>query len=222
VIFMVSGGTATHERYRETGYFGRLLTPRTGNSTKVIAEKKIVWAADNDAFKGFAPVAFVRFLGRIAGVPRCKFVAAPDVVCDADATLRKFKAWGPVIRELGLPVALVAQDGLRAYRWPLDGLVSPDSTRVGWNEFDALFIGGSTEWKESDAAKMLCLLAKREGKWLHMGRVNTLRRLRKAHAWGCDSVDGTSFSRWPDKFFHSAVRWARRLDAEAAAPGLFA
>lgn len=60
-----------------------------------------------------------------------------------------------------------------------------------WDEFDALFIGGTTRWKLSEAAHELAAEAKRRGKWLHMGRVNSWPRMQIASAMGCDSVDGT-------------------------------
>jgi len=62
---------------------------------------------------------------------------------------------------------------------------------VPWDDFDALFIGGTTAWKLSEAVYQLCQEAKRRGKWVHMGRVNSLRRMRLAESFGCDSADGT-------------------------------
>jgi hypothetical protein len=82
------------------------------------------------------------------------------------------------IRAAGYRPALVAQDGLEALPVP-------------WEAFDVLFIGGSTAWKLSEACFSLIAEAKRRGKWVHMGRVNSLRRLRIAKSVGCDSVDGT-------------------------------
>jgi hypothetical protein len=81
-------------------------------------------------------------------------------------------------------VGFVAQDGCE------HGLVPP------WWSFDALFLGGSTAWKLGPDARALAGRAKQRGKWLHMGRVNSLRRLRYAQAIGCDSVDGSSWARW--------------------------
>lgn len=88
------------------------------------------------------------------------------------------------LRRRGLPIAFVAQDGCEV------GLVPP------WWMFDALFIGGTTEWKLGHTAARLVAEARARGKWTHMGRVNTLRRLRYADAIGCDSVDGSSWARW--------------------------
>jgi len=92
-------------------------------------------------------------------------------------------------------VALVAQDGL-------------ESLPVPWEDFDALFIGGSTAWKLSEAARELCQEAKRRGKWVHMGRVNSLRRMQVAEAFGCDSADGTMLRFDPNRPVQS---WAQHV-----------
>jgi hypothetical protein len=62
---------------------------------------------------------------------------------------------------------------------------------VPWDEFDVLFLGGSTEWKLGEAAAALTAEAKSRGKHVHMGRVNSRKRYRYARSIGCDSVDGT-------------------------------
>jgi hypothetical protein len=91
-----------------------------------------------------------------------------------------------LLRGLGYPPALVAQDGLTPARTP-------------WAELQGgLFIGGTTEWKLSDEARTLVAIAKAKGLHVHMGRVNTKQRLRLAQRWGVDTVDGSGFSQWPD------------------------
>lgn len=55
----------------------------------------------------------------------------------------------------------------------------------------AWLIGGSTSWKLSAAAAGIVNEAKHRGKWVHMGRVNSRRRVLYAKSIGCDSVDGT-------------------------------
>lgn len=152
------------------------------------------WAADNGAFSDFDAEAFLAMLERLQSRRGCVFVAAPDVVGDAAKTLDKFHRWAKVIRSFDLPVALVAQDGL------IPGMVP-------WIEVSALFIGGTTKWKLGPEAEILAREAKRNRKWLHMGRVNTKRRFRHAERIGCDSVDGTFFSRWPDHAIPKGLAW---------------
>jgi hypothetical protein len=151
------------------------------------------WAADNDAFTNWNESAYLRMLDTIRDMPGCLFVTAPDVVANAAATLRLFEQWLPQLARY--PVALVAQDGLTV-------------TDTPWDEIAALFIGGSSEWKMGDEAHTLALEAKRRGLWLHMGRVNTRQRFRWAKSIGCDSVDGSSFSKFRRTHLPWALQWA--------------
>lgn len=159
---------------------GRLLSPRHYARAAASASLFPV-AADNDCFQGLDRPAFVAMLEAIAGTPLL-FISVPDVVADARATARRFVRWRDRVAAAG-PVALCAQDGLR----------SPP-----WDELDALFIGGSTNWKVSNDARRLVLEAKERGKWTHMGRVNSTRRVLIAKAWGIDSIDGSSVSMFTD------------------------
>jgi hypothetical protein len=136
---------------------------------------------------------------------RCLFAVAPDVLCDAAATLRRIGMsrmfdW---IRYLNFPVALVAQNGL-------------EDLTVPWDDFDVLFVGGDTEWKLGPAARALVAEAKARGKWVHMGRVNSLRRLRYAAAIGCDSADGTYLAFGPDVNLPTVQGWLRDVNGQGA------
>jgi hypothetical protein len=193
VILLVSGATRD-VAWTDPARVGVLFSPANHNSDRLVAGR--VWAVDNGAFVKFDACAFVDLLGRLRGVPGCRFVVAPDVVANARATLERFTTWGPMIRALGFPVALAAQDGLTV---PM----------VPWSRVDALFIGGSTAWKLSRDVDELLGYAAARGVWRHVGRVNTRRRMR--HFWGlCESVDGSGFSRWP-KRARQADQWLREL-----------
>lgn len=63
--------------------------------------------------------------------------------------------------------------------------------------FYGLFLGGSTEWKESTMRKW-GRLARRLRLYYHVGRVNTARRLALASWSGAHSVDGTSASKFAE------------------------
>lgn len=182
---------ALHARHPEVG---RLVVPKDCARIAETAELGIPWAADNSAFSRFDEPRFLRMLDVIVGVDGCRFVVAPDVVADAGATLELFGEWGPRIRALELPAALALQDGLT-----LEG--------VPWDEVDAVFIGGSSEWKMGLDALAIVSEAKRRGLWVHMGRVNTLQRIRYANAIGCDSVDGSQWSLWTDTWVPRGAAW---------------
>jgi EAL domain-containing protein (putative c-di-GMP-specific phosphodiesterase class I) len=57
-----------------------------------------------------------------------------------------------------------------------------------------------------DGAAELCREAKAQGKYLHMGRVNTQQRIRYAQSLGCDSIDGTAFSMYRKTYLPHALR----------------
>lgn len=155
------------------------------------------WAADNDCFNGFKQDAYVEMLGTWQGVrPPPLFVTAPDVVADAKQTAAYFDEWEPALHRLGYPVALVAQDGI-------------EQKSIPWPRLESLFIGGSTQFKLSEASRQLCAEAKRRGKWVHVGRVNSFKRMETAARFGADSVDGSGFSKWK-KLIGPGIRWLKR------------
>ncbi len=139
---------------------------------------------------------------------KCLFATAPDVVGDAAATLARALPVLPELRRLGYRAALVAQDGL-----------TPDTTP--WDAFDVLFVGGTTPWKLREATYGLVREAARRGKWTHMGRCNSLRRLTAARNGGYDSADGTCLRFNPPQYVQEIGRWMDRLHRQAALP-LFA
>lgn len=173
---------------------GRLVTPRDcGRPVDTV--RQFLWAADNDGFNGFRPAPFRRMIQKWAAMPRCLFVAAPDVVGDWRATSRSFDLWAPEIRHWMLPVAYVTQDGV-----PLNA--------VPWDRIDALFLGGSDDHKLGHEAARLASAAKEQGKWVHMGRVNSQRRAWWARDLGVDSIDGTSVSLFTRTHLPARIRQA--------------
>lgn len=204
MMLLVNHGHPTFEKYRDDEHLGRLIQPRRSfGSIEKTAHAGIPWAADNDAFGGWDDETerkFLRMLDAIEGLPGCLFVTAPDVVGDAWQTLNLFWRWQPELKRRGLPVALVAQDGFdetSSFYGDEDGDWSVD--------FDALFIGGTDDFKLGDEARRAVEHAKAYGLWVHMGRVNSLRRITYAHEIGCDSVDGTKFSRFTDAYLAQGI-----------------
>ncbi|MEV0003459.1 hypothetical protein AB0H28_14390 [Micromonospora sp. NPDC050980] len=194
--------TASGPRVREAiraGHLAMIATPASGN----IIPAGVDWCADNgcfnpDRYPGDA--AYLRWLSRRADrANRCAFATAPDVVADATATLRRSEPMLGEIRAAGYPAALVAQDGLEAFAVP-------------WHAIDALFIGGSTAWKLGPDAAHLAGQARRRGLWVHMGRVNSLRRLRHATAIGCHSADGTHLAFGPDQNLPKLLGWLQTVN----------
>ena len=189
---LVTSAHPTLLQYQQA-HLGRLIQPRHYSSIEQTAASGMPWAADNDAYNGgFDARAFRTMLDRIAGLPGCRFVAAPDVVGDWEATRDLWKPWLEEIVTRKLPAALVAQDGLKPWCVP-------------WSQLDALFIGGTTEWKMGEEAALLIRVAQAHDKWVHFGRVNSTRRVRYAYSLNCDSADGSKYAVYRDTYLPAAL-----------------
>lgn len=184
--------------------FGLMLTPTHGGRRKVLAGG-MTWAADNGCYSQgdkFVLSEYLEWLELMRPVQStCLFATAPDVVGDAKATWVRSRDILPVIRSMGYKAALVAQDGLQ-------------DEALEWDAFDALFVGGTTAWKLSEPAYELANEARQHGKWVHMGRVNSRRRLMAAAVSGYHSADGTHIAFGPDKRLPELLRWLTELETQ--------
>lgn len=200
----MSGATATirqlADRYRQ--HLGVLRTPQNGNR---LCSLPLPWAVDNAAFSDPDDDKFWRLCIDSWNMDRHylpMWVAVPDAVADHRATRRLFGDWTSHWRyEIGripFPLSFVLQDGCTVGEVP-------------WDEIEAVFVGGSTRFKLCES-ETLIRAAKHRGKLVHVGRVNTLRRLRFAHDLGADSVDGTAFSMFPDRYIERALKYLQRLE----------
>lgn len=176
----------------------------------------VYWAVDNEEFSGkFEPSRWEAWLRAVPRAARltCLFAVAPDFLYrekqpdgswrvwgDPEKTHARFWQYAPILRSLAYRVAFVSQDG---------------ATRelVPWDDIDCLFVGGSNEWKLSDASVALIREAQERGLWTHMGRCQARGsvggRIGAAHALGMDSGDGTTLARDPSRI----TRVVRGMDA---------
>lgn len=158
------------------------------------------WAADNGCFSNkWSAKAWLTWLKSHESPHSALFATVPDVVADHRQTMNRWKEWWSVVSDLGFKTAFVLQDGA-------------DMDEVPWGDMDALFIGGSTEYKLSKDAQIATQMAKKAGKWVHMGRVNSARRIQLAHEWGCDSVDGTFLAFAPDHNTHRLIKMLAKVN----------
>lgn len=189
MIALVSQRPKKLAEHDPTGrYLGHLLTPRHHRYNPGTR----VWACDNDAFSGFHDGRYMAMLERYRDRKGCRWVTAPDVVGDAGATAALFEKWEPVVRSYGYPVAYVAQNGI-------------ELESVPWERVDALFVGGTDEFKLGPAVVPVIRAGLERGKWVHVGRVNWWGRIKAFRDHGVHSVDGSSMARWPDVWLPHVV-----------------
>lgn len=177
---------------------GRLLTPRHWSSANLTAAEGIPWAIDNDGFGGVDPAAFQRMVYGLVGTPGCLFLNAPDVylgdgVEAHTATLDSWREWYPFLSMTGFPLAFTLQIGATVENVP-------------WDECDAVFVGGDTTWKLGPEAEAIVGEAKRRDKHVHMGRVNSAKRMDYAKSIGCDSCDGSGWAKFRDAMMPLGLR----------------
>ena len=143
-------------------YFAGVLTTPGHRGVLSAITDGCTWAADNQAFmQGFNPDVFFPWLEKMQPYrDTCLFVACPDVMGDCVETHKLWEHWQPQFGDW--PLAYVGQDG---------------ETNIP-SSASALFVGGTTEWKMSEAAASLIRLATRRELHVHIGRVNWGKRYR--------------------------------------------
>lgn len=172
-------------------WIGQLLIPPLIGSQSVLTD---FICADNFAFSNWNEQSFCDMCEKVSRLRMpIRWVAVPDVVGDWKETLTKFEGWNAFLRSLKLKRAFVLQDG------------QPENL-IPWIDISAVFLGGSTEYKLSDEALEICIRARSRGMWVHVGRVNSIKRISRfvgvAH-----SIDGMSFSRYPDENLPKVLEW---------------
>ena len=175
---------------------GFMAVPKSSN---FLAMDGRFWAGDNGAFKGnFNEEAFFDYLTKlIKHQDKCLFIACPDVLADPIKTLEQYGEYSKKIKGMGYKVAFVCQDGQENYDIP---------------ECDAIFIGGTTKWKLGKGADKCIKIAKERGLWVHVGRVNTKKRIVHFAIRGVDSVDGTCIAYGPDLNIPNLLRWIKEAN----------
>jgi hypothetical protein len=163
---------------------GLLLTPF---SQRNASDRNWIWAADNGCFSSrWDYKTWITWLRGKQNPEEALFAVVPDSICNAVETREKWDNYFTSVSELGFKPGFVLQD-------------NATDNQIPWDQLECLFIGGSTEYKLSEDARLHVAKAKSMGKWVHMGRVNSKKRIEIAVQWGCDSVDGTFLAFGPDK-----------------------
>lgn len=178
---------------RDAGW--RLLVSAAGE----LRSEGFPYALDNGAWSAFTqgkPFSVPDFTRALAKMGRdADWVVMPDVVQGGHASLELSLRWMRRVLDETERGLIAVQDGLDE-----KDVGSFLGKRVG------LFIGGSTAWKLATLPRWTALGA-RVGCWVHVGRVNTVRRIHLCGLAGATSFDGTSasrFSKTVQKLTHAA------------------
>ena len=207
MIYYSSFGTQeVRDFISEKNYMGAVITPASGY--KVNPSWDVI--GDNGCFsKKWNEVRWLRWLENLAKQEvKLRFVVCPDVVDLSGKnethfeTLDLWHKWSPVIRDFGFDPCFVLQRGAKYDNIPTDT-----------NYF---FIGGDTGFKIGLDVQEICYHYY-ESKWIHMGRVNGIKRLKIARNFGCKSVDGTTLSINP-KNRHRIEEWFNIIDGKFVKP----
>jgi hypothetical protein len=146
------------------------------------------YALDNGAWGAYQQQAewpearFTALVGRFGA--QADWVVAPDIVMGGHESLAKSLAWLPALRRQVPRVLLAVQDGM-----------VPSELRPHLGPAVGVFVGGSTEWKLETLRQWGDLCAEL-GAWCHIGRVNSVRRIKLCHSARAHSFDGTSVSQF--------------------------
>jgi hypothetical protein len=125
----------------------------------------------------------------------------PDIVAGGHASLDLSLRWLRRVLDSTQRGMIAVQDGLT---------VSDVAPFVGPGV--GIFVGGSTSWKLETLAAW-ATLGRDSGSWVHVGRVNTAKRISACAIAGATSFDGTSVSRF--------AKTIRPLDAARRQLSLF-
>ena len=222
------------------GQLGLLIAPGNASSYAAHVPDYSVWAMDNGCFTSggaFDGDEYLRTIDRILkrhpeAHDRALFATAPDVFDpvamkgDPRATLERSAPYFDRIRDAGMPVALVAQDGLEDMM-----------DEIPWDDFDTLFLGGSDDFKlgyfhekkstgypvylrgngASERWALLMNEALERGKDIHVGRSNSYARLNWGYQIGANSADGTLLAFGPEKNLERIKKWYPKLWGDASA-----
>jgi len=146
------------------------------------------YALDNGAWRAhqrgepFDVDSFERMISDWIG--GADWIVAPDIVSGGLRSLELSLSWIERLIALGSMVLIPVQDGMN-----VEDVRPILSSRIG------IFVGGSTEFKEGTCSEW-GKLAREMGCYLHVGRVNTARRIAICIEAGADSMDGSGASKF--------------------------
>ncbi|MBC7198302.1 MAG: hypothetical protein H5U32_03535 [Pseudomonas balearica] len=162
----------------------RLLVSAKG----VLRTEGMPYALDNGAWTAFQQgepfdeLAFGRAVDLLG--ESADWIVLPDIVAGGMASLEFSLRWMERLKGIPTRLLLAVQNGME-----------PDDVRELLSPAVGLFVGGDTQWKLA-TVNTWGQLARRRNCYMHVGRVNSAKRIALCAAAGARSVDGTSATRF--------------------------
>jgi hypothetical protein len=162
----------------------RLLVSAKG----VLRTEGMPYALDNGAWTAFQQgepfdeLAFGRAVDLLG--ESADWIVLPDIVAGGMASLEFSLRWMERLKGIPTRLLLAVQNGME-----------PDDVRELLSPAVGLFVGGDTQWKLA-TVNTWGQLARRRNCYMHVGRVNSAKRIALCAAAGAHSVDGTSATRF--------------------------
>jgi hypothetical protein len=185
-VYLAVGGNKRIHQFAQKYNCGWLMTPYNCRNPPL----GLPYCNDNGKFRVYSEELkgnriewkeqqFFKFLDRY---PNYDFVVVPDVVCPEDP-LDSLNLSLQYVNSIKRPRYLAVQDGM-----------TMEMVRYHLHKFDGIFIGGSLEWKFTNA-HMWADIAKLYKIKCHAGRVGTWEGLDHMDRCGVDTVDSSTASR---------------------------
>ena len=146
------------------------------------------YALDNGAWSAytqgrpFDDRAFVVALAKMGA--GADWTTIPDIVAGGPASLELSLKWMRRVLDETPRAMLAVQNGM-----------VPEDVRPFIGARVGIFVGGDTKWKMA-TLEQWCALGRERGAWVHVGRVNSKKRISACATSGATSFDGTSASKY--------------------------
>ena len=167
-----------------------LIEPSHYNFSQGKSDPELAYMIDNGAWGCFKrevewdAAGFRRMVAQYGA--GADMIVLPDIVEGGAESLARSVEWVPELKQTGTPLLLAVQDGM-----------IPDEVAEVCQEHGlGIFVGGSTPWK-LETVPWWGWVSGQLGCWLHVARVNSVKRIRFIEAHGAHSFDGTSTTLWP-------------------------
>jgi hypothetical protein len=136
---------------------------------------------------------------------RADFIIAPDIVAGGLKSLQFSLSWIKRLQAINPRVLIPVQDGMDPHH-----LSEYLDSEIG------IFVGGTTEFKYSKLGAW-GELAKQKKAWMHVGRVNSIRAMKRCAGAHAHSFDGSG----PSRFYKHLAVMQGGLTKINAQPDLF-